>query len=57
MTNDSVKEAIAQAERFIAAARAIQWDHRGYLMGTVESAAARRASMDLTRALARMRRY
>ncbi len=61
MTSDGIADAIAEARRFLKAAEAALAeldadDSRGYWAGTKISAACRRASMDLTRALARMRR-
>jgi hypothetical protein len=60
MTPDTLRCAIAQAERFLAAAKELQaqsdhtsWD---WIVGTRASGACRRASMDLTRALADLRR-
>ena len=67
MTEDALKEAIAEAERFLKKAKAVKWEKRetSFLDGTTYgytyidtrlTAAAKRASMDLTRALARMRK-
>ncbi|KKW92644.1 hypothetical protein [Sphingobium chungbukense] len=67
MNPDSLTAAIAEAERFIerasAARDAFEWRKFNNITGgywnntnTVLSAAARRASMDLTRALADVRR-
>ena len=64
MTKESLDAAIAEAKRFIAKAAAVNWRkiemaHGGfhnYVESGVAAAAAKRASMDLTRALARMRR-
>lgn len=58
MTEDTLKEAIAEAERFLKKAKAVtpkEIARNGY-SPSVEIAAAKRASMDLTRALARMRK-
>jgi len=59
MDMKTVAAAVLEARRFIEAAEAIRWDERlsGYdhPVSTVETAAARRASMELTRSLARMR--
>lgn len=67
MTEETLKEAIAEAERFLEKAKAVKWERRqiaGGLYGdktypyvdATKTAAAKRASMDLTRALARMRK-
>jgi len=67
MKYDAVQEAIAEAKRFIKRAEAYQktrtftkWSSRqgGFWSNgaPIESGACRRASMDLTRALAKMRR-
>ena len=56
----TISEAIEEAERFlIRARRAREWmgKARYVEMGGRETAACRRASMDLTRALADLRRY
>lgn len=62
-----VQEAIGEAQRFIAKAKACLW-HQGedqkaypdddceYWEPSAETAACRRASMDLTRALSKMRK-
>jgi hypothetical protein len=59
MNEQTLQKAIDEAERFLPVARAavvrIASD-RSALMGSKETAAAKRASMDLTRALAEMRR-
>lgn len=60
MNDKDVQTAIAEARRFVRIAEQIRWDKREwgtFPRSTVETAAARRASMDLTRALAKMRRY
>lgn len=71
MTKDSLNEAIAETERFLKKAKAVKWTKREIRSSSIDpftvveytevdhvaAAAARRASMDLTRALARMRRY
>lgn len=57
MKKDTLDEAIAEAERFIASAKLTSKMWKGEFYPMVERAATRRASMDLTRALARMRRY
>lgn len=68
MKISAVKEAIKEAERFIKAAKKIQtgtaWDaktgsyvpSKDYIEIGKDSGACRRASMDLTRALAEMRK-
>lgn len=63
MTQDKLRLAVEAAERFITAADSADnrlgevaidiYDHN--VVGTKETAAARRASMDLTRALAQLR--
>lgn len=60
MTQDSLDAAIAEAGRFLERAQALRSvcadsGHR-ILAGSRESAAVRRASLDLTRALADLRR-
>jgi len=57
----TLQAAIAEAERFLDLARELQAEHRGSastasITGTRASGATRRASMDLTRALADLRR-
>lgn len=58
MQDDKVKSAVAEAKRFLKAAEA--WrkasEAHGYYYCPRESGALRRASMDLTRALADMRK-
>jgi len=65
MTKETLDEAIAEAERFLAKAKAVRWEkhihqlsnHVWYTpIDTTQTAAAKRASLDLTRALARMRK-
>ncbi len=69
MTPATLKTAIEEAERFLKAAKAVKWitrevrseDHEeGYFryedIDHPAAAAAKRASMDLTRALAQMRK-
>ena len=57
MTCASLKIAMEEAERFLRAARKIKTDARFDSIGaSKESGAVRRASMDLTRALAELRR-
>ena len=68
MNKDTLREAVVAAERFIKAANQVKWARKtipasdsypklDYLELThKEAAAAQRASLDLTRALAKMRR-
>jgi uncharacterized protein (DUF1778 family) len=62
MKHETLKNAVAEAERFLKAAKAIRSEksaYRGdilYLEGPKERGACLRASMDLTRALADLRR-
>ncbi len=60
MNVDKLKKAINEATRFQKAAKAalarLEWDRTAYISGSTETAAAKRASMDLTRALAEMRK-
>jgi hypothetical protein len=57
MNPASLKRAVAEAQRFIAVAKTVKiYPDRHYLDASKETAAAKRASMDLTRALAEMRR-
>lgn len=72
MTDKTLAEAVAEAKRFLARAEALQAcrkpttgaeanrtttpRYRHYETGCLEQSAARRASMDLTRALARLRK-
>jgi len=57
MDLDNLAAAVAEAERFIARAKDVQANPPRYsFVGTPHTAAARRASMDLTRALADLRR-
>ena len=65
MNEENLKTAIAEAERFLKAAKAVKWERRPvtspqpfhYIWAdTTKTAAAKRASMDLTRALAQMRK-
>jgi hypothetical protein len=65
VTEQSIKQAIAEAERFIRSAKAALADRYDYEAGGhrfhgmtigAKSGACRRASMDLTRMLADMRR-
>lgn len=71
MTYEALQEAIEEADRFLKKAKAVTWQKREIRASSLDpytvveyrevdhvaAAAARRASMDLTRALARMRRY
>jgi len=60
MTPKAVLNAIKETERFVKAARALlatqEKKDAGYFYPSKEGGACRRASMDLTRALAEMRR-
>ncbi len=56
MTIESTKKAISEAKRFIAAAQEAIAANNGTMYTSKENGAAKRASMDLTRALAAMRR-
>ena len=59
MNTRTLQVAIAEAERFLALARELRSEvgsASGYFHGTRASGATRRASMDLTRALADLRR-
>jgi len=59
MTKYTILEAIVEAERYIRAAKAVLDDPElsmSFITGTAKTGALRRSSMDLTRALARMRR-
>lgn len=58
MTNETIEIAVAEAERFIAAAKRLEEAEKtnGRGVNPKENGALRRASMDLTRALADMRR-
>ena len=58
MTNETVRDAMKEAERFLQAARnaLAVTTPVSFFYGTKESGALRRASMDLTRALAEMRK-
>ena len=55
-----VDKAIQEANRFIVVAQAAQFrllnDNMAYITGSKETAAAKRSSLDLTRALAEMRK-
>lgn len=61
MTPEALKEAIAEAKRFIKVAEKVSIKRSNYnpkvsfLTGPKETGAARRASMDLTRKLAELR--
>jgi hypothetical protein len=65
MKKENIKKAVAEAKRFIACAKALEEEtvksytnveYTFYNSGTKESGALRRASMDLTRSLAEMRK-
>lgn len=57
MNARTLKAAITEAERFLDLARELQSEFaNGYYHGSKVSGATRRASMDLTRALADLRR-
>lgn len=59
MKIEAINLAIAEAHHFIRAAEAakkrLEADNMAHISGSKETAACRRASMDLTRALARLR--
>ena len=63
MTKESLNSAIAEAKRFLEKAEAVEWRElkmvyggsHYYVESGVVAAAGKRASMDLTRALAKMR--
>lgn len=59
MKIENIEEAVAEAKRFIKKANAhldrAKKDKYYYLVGTKESGACKRASLDLTRALSKMR--
>jgi hypothetical protein len=61
MNNEKITQAVREAKRFLdrhkAFAESLQQTPHGYaVFGSKESGALRRASMDLTRALAEMRK-
>jgi hypothetical protein len=58
MTRQAVVKAIKEATRFMEAAQTVleKEDEQTFSFGNMYTAACRRASMDLTRALAEMRR-
>jgi hypothetical protein len=60
MTQDKIDEAVAEAKRFIAKAEALKARRKAgdlyVFQGCRESGAVRRASLDLTRALADLRK-
>ena len=64
MNKDTLRDAVVEAERFIKAANQVKWEKRPFTVGGgyweeithPEAAAAKRASLDLTRALAKMRK-
>jgi len=55
MNTDTLNKAISEAKRFIKAAERVEFDRWGF-GNCKETAAAKRASMDLTRALAELRK-
>lgn len=62
MTKQAFDEAVREAAEFIKRAKAVQWNRCDgdnpywHHVGSVESAALKRQSMELTRALSRMRK-
>jgi len=60
MNQKTLVEAIMEADRFMEKAKKALWELQKmkhvHICGTKKSAAARRASMDLTRALAELRK-
>ena len=56
MNKDTLREAVVEAERFIKAANQVKWGGFYGEPNHPEAAAAKRASMDLTRALTKMRK-
>jgi hypothetical protein len=56
MTDEKLSAAMVEAERFLSKAEAFRKEP-DYVVGTKRSGALRRASMDLTRALAELRKY
>ena len=58
MTPLALKEAISEAERFLRAAKVARsaFNEDGWVVNKSATAAAKRASLDLTKALAAMRR-
>ena len=64
MNKDTLRDAVIEAERFIKAANHVKWEpdiivsnvRYSYVANHPEAAAAKRASLDLTRALAKMRK-
>jgi len=60
MNQKTLQAAISEAQRFLDLAKDLHMqsahDHLIYIRGTARSGAVRRASMDLTRALADLRR-
>ena len=59
MNKRTINKAVNEAKRFIEAAKLVQAalaERDSYIVGTKESGALKRASLDLTRALADMRR-
>jgi hypothetical protein len=59
MNKRTINKAVNEAKRFLEAAKLVQAalvEGNGYVVGTKESGALKRSSLDLTRALADMRR-
>ena len=56
MTPTALAKAVAEAKRFLEIAKAVPKPEGGWFYPSKETAAAKRASMDLTRALAEMRK-
>ena len=56
MNKDTLRDAVIEAERFIKAANQVTWHGLYGEVSHKEAAAAKRASLDLTRALAKMRK-
>jgi hypothetical protein len=61
MTKDAIGEAIKEANEFVQRAKLVLKEHdeptNGHLWGDKNTAALRRQSMELTRALSKMRGY
>jgi hypothetical protein len=68
MTKEALEEAVAEAQRFLRLADNVKWSRQPYLSSGkghywqldasgVATGALRRASMDLTRSLARLRKW
>jgi hypothetical protein len=58
MTRDQIERTVAEAERFLWKAKELLElaDYGGVFMGSKETGSLRRASLDLTRSLAEMRK-